>query len=179
MKWYLHPQGDEYPTWQPQRMARSIPAAISLQKAEPQEATTGDGWALLPLTDAGSQPEAGQVVDERTVTVDTEEGTATAEYTYRSKTQNEADAEAQARRSGMVVSRFQARAALLAAGLLATIENAVAAYDGEDAALVQLAWSEATEWKRLSPTVTALATIVSLTDEQLDALFIAAAQIEA
>ena len=77
------------------------------------------------------------------------------------------------------VSRFQARAALLAAGLLATIENAVAAYDGEDASLVQLAWSEATEWKRLSPTVTALASIVGLTDQQLDDLFIAAAQIEA
>lgn len=179
MKWYLHPQGDEYPTWQPQRMSRSIPASISLQKAEPLVAVSGDGWALLPLTDAGPQPEAGQLVDERTVTVDTEAGTAAAEYIYRNKTQQENEAEAQARRSSMVVSRFQARAALLAAGLLATVENAVVAYDGDDAALVQLAWSEATEWKRLSPTIVALAAIVNLTDQQIDDLFIAAAQIEA
>lgn len=89
MKWYLHPQAVEYPTWQPQRMSRSIPASISLQKTEPQAAITGDGWALLPLTDAGPQPEAGQVVDSRTVTVDTQAGTAEAGYTYRAKTQQE------------------------------------------------------------------------------------------
>lgn len=78
-----------------------------------------------------------------------------------------------------VVSRFQARAALLAAELLSTIENAVAAYDGQDAAFVQLAWAEATEWKRSSPTVISLATLVGLTDQQLDDLFTVAAQIEA
>jgi hypothetical protein len=83
-----------------------------------------------------------------------------------------------------MVSRFQARAAMLAApatadgygNLLEQIDAAVAASDN---AFIRLAWAEAVEWRRDSPTVNALASSLGVTDEQLDALFRAAAGISA
>jgi hypothetical protein len=74
------------------------------------------------------------------------------------------------------VSRFQARAALHLAGLLETIEGAIAISTDD---MVKLAWNEAQEFKRLSPTVLAISAGLGLTDEQLDDLFITAATIEA
>lgn len=81
-----------------------------------------------------------------------------------------------------IVSRFQARAAMLMApstsdefpNLLAQIDAAVAASDN---AFVRLAWSEAVEWRRDSPTVNALAGALGVTSDQLDDLFRAAAGI--
>lgn len=72
------------------------------------------------------------------------------------------------------VSRFQARAALLQAGLLSAVEDAVAAADP----MVQLAWAEAVEWRRQSPNIIALGAAIGLNEAQLDDLFRAAAQIE-
>ena len=72
-----------------------------------------------------------------------------------------------------VISRFQARAALMDAGLLADVELAV----GSAGPLVQLAWAEAVEWRRDSPTIAAIAASLDLTDGQLDDLFRAAALI--
>jgi hypothetical protein len=46
-------------------------------------------------------------------------------------------------------------------------------------ALVRLAWKEALEFERNSPTVAAMAAALNLSGNQLDDLFIAAAQIEA
>jgi hypothetical protein len=80
-----------------------------------------------------------------------------------------------AERAGMVVSRFQARAALFNAGLLAGIEAAVAAADP----FTQIAWADATEFRRNSPTIAALAAALELPDETLDQLFRDAAQIAA
>lgn len=79
-------------------------------------------------------------------------------------------------RATAVVSRFQARAALLAAGLLASVEAAVA---NSGNAFAQLAWADAIEFRRNSPTIAALAGLVGLTDSQIDALFLTAAEIEA
>lgn len=72
-----------------------------------------------------------------------------------------------------VISRFQARAALMDAGLLADVELAV----GSAGPLAQLAWAEAVEWRRDSPTIAAIAASLDLTDGQLDDLFRAAALI--
>ena len=74
-----------------------------------------------------------------------------------------------------VVSRFQARAALMLSGHLAAVEAAVAQADP----IVQLAWAEAVEWKRSSPTIIDLGDAIGLTPEQIDELFIQAAEIEA
>lgn len=76
-----------------------------------------------------------------------------------------------------IVSRFQAKAALLNAGLLSQVEELVAHPDTD--VLVKLAWAEATPFERNSPTVSWLASALGLTDQQVDDLFIAAAQINA
>lgn len=73
------------------------------------------------------------------------------------------------------VSRFQARAALFAAGKLDAVDAAVAAAGG----LAAIAWADASEFRRTSPTIAALAAGAGLTDADLDALFIAAEQITA
>lgn len=73
------------------------------------------------------------------------------------------------------VSRFQARAALLAAGLLEKVEAAVAAADP----FTRLAWTDATEFRRDSPTIAALADAVGLSGDDLDQLFEAAAGVRA
>lgn len=78
-------------------------------------------------------------------------------------------------REGMVCSRFQAKAALAAAGLLSQVETAVASADPT----AQLAWAEAIEFRRNSPTILALAAVVGLTETQIDDLFRSAMMIEA
>jgi hypothetical protein len=73
------------------------------------------------------------------------------------------------------VSRFQAFAALDAAGLLASATALVTAQGG----VAKLAWDNAIEFRRNSPTINALAGALGLSATQLDDLFIAAAVIEA
>lgn len=80
---------------------------------------------------------------------------------------------AAALREDMVVSRFQGRVALSRAGLLDAAEAAAVAAGGE----TLMAWQEALEWRRTSPTIAALAAALGLTDEQVDDLFRAAADI--
>lgn len=77
-------------------------------------------------------------------------------------------------RAGMIISRFQARAALMQAGLLADVELALAGAGP----LAQLAWAEAVEFRRTSPTIAAIAGALGLTEVQIDDLFRAAAAIE-
>ena len=85
-------------------------------------------------------------------------------------------AEALAReREGMVCSRFQAKAALLQAGLLDQVEAVLAEADP----VAKLAWADAVEFRRNSPTIAALAKSVDMTDEQVDDLFRAAKKIRA
>ena len=73
------------------------------------------------------------------------------------------------------VTPFQAKAALLGAGLLPAVEAAIAAASP----IAQLAWSDATEFTRDSPTINSLAAQLGLSSAQVDALFVAAAAIEA
>ncbi len=75
------------------------------------------------------------------------------------------------------VSRFQARAALYQAGLFDQVETLM--QNSETPMLARLAWQDAQEFKRQSPTVLAMASALGLTDEQIDELFITAAVIEA
>ena len=80
-------------------------------------------------------------------------------------------------RARAVVSRFQAKAALDGAGLLDTIEAVMA--HPETPRLTRLAWADAQEFRRLSPTVESMAAVLSLSAQQLDDLFRTAATIEA
>ena len=78
-------------------------------------------------------------------------------------------------RERMIVSPFQARSALKQAGLLGQVEQLMGAPETEDT--TRLAWQMATEFRRLSPTIDAIAQRINLSDEQLDDLFAAAAKI--
>ena len=72
------------------------------------------------------------------------------------------------------VSRMQAKQALLAAGLLATVDGAIAS--SGDAAL-QLYWAEASDFHRDHPALMAMTAALGMTPEQVDDLFRAAALI--
>lgn len=72
------------------------------------------------------------------------------------------------------VTRLQAKAALLQAGRLAQVEGLIANSDP----MVQLAWNEASEFQRDSPTIATLAALVGMSQTEIDNLFIAAATIK-
>lgn len=74
------------------------------------------------------------------------------------------------------VSRFQAKAALSLAGKLTQADAAVAASNDP---ILQIAWAEATTFKRNSQGIAALAPAIGLDDAALDALFTTAAGIVA
>ncbi|NBT32930.1 MAG: hypothetical protein EBT13_13795 [Rhodobacteraceae bacterium] len=100
------------------------------------------------------------------------------EAVVRDMTQEEQDARAvsaAASRARMTVSRFQAKAALMQAGLLPQIETLMASADP----IAQLAWAEAVEFRRDSPTIAALAASAGLSETQIDDLFRAAMSISA
>lgn len=80
----------------------------------------------------------------------------------------------EAERAGMVASRFQTRAALFVAGLLPMVEAAVAKADP----LTKMAWAEAMEFRRTSPTIAKLAAALALDDSTIDELFRSAMTIE-
>jgi len=73
-----------------------------------------------------------------------------------------------------VITMRQARLALLNAGLLATVSDAISA--GTDEAL-KIEWDYATEVKRDWASLEAIATSLGMTSEQLDELFIAGSKL--
>jgi len=75
------------------------------------------------------------------------------------------------------VTRFQARAALAQAGLLDGVNGMMEHPDTP--VIAKLAWADALEFRRHSPTVLALAGALGMSAQQLDELFVAAAGIEA
>lgn len=75
------------------------------------------------------------------------------------------------------VTRFQALAALHLAGKLTAVQAIMAA--PETPILAKLAWDNALSFERNSPTLASLAAVLGMTDADLDALFTAAATIEA
>ena len=77
----------------------------------------------------------------------------------------------------MNVTPFQAKSALLDAGLLDDIEALIA--DPSTDRVVVLAWNNAIQFERLSPMVAGIATALGWSDEQLDALFAQAAEVTA
>lgn len=75
------------------------------------------------------------------------------------------------------VSRFQALAALSAGGYLPLIRTYIATLGEDD--ITRLAFENATEWDRSSPTLAALAQMLSLSESDIDGLFVAASAIQA
>ncbi|KPV06249.1 hypothetical protein APR50_17070 [Variovorax paradoxus] len=69
----------------------------------------------------------------------------------------------------------QARLALLDAGLLSSVEQAIAALDGQEKQRAQIEWDYASTVDRASPFMQTLAGAIGLDVGALDALFTAAA----
>ena len=78
--------------------------------------------------------------------------------------------------SDMVVSRFQARAALHLAGLLEMVESAMASEAVNP--LIKLAWRDAAEFRRSTPAILGMAESFGWSSDQLDQLFMTAKDIE-
>jgi hypothetical protein len=81
------------------------------------------------------------------------------------------------KRSQMVVTARQARLALAAAGKLSSVADAIAAIAEPDKTLVSIEWEYATTVERTSPWIDALRPALGLTEEELDALFVQAAEL--
>jgi hypothetical protein len=73
------------------------------------------------------------------------------------------------------VSAYQAKSALLAANLYYTVENMI---NSSNNMQMKLAWFNATEFQRDNIFISSLANNLGLTQEQIDQLFITAAQIK-
>ena len=80
------------------------------------------------------------------------------------------------RRAAMIVKRGQGRIILHEDGLLETVENFV--NSDECPMVVKIAYQDATDWMRLSTTTAAMMTVLGLSDEQADDLFVRAALVE-
>lgn len=77
-----------------------------------------------------------------------------------------------------LVSRAQGKAALIQADLWADVFAAVSAIeDPAEKALAEVALHDATEYRRDSPTLAAIAAAIGIDDEQMDELFQQASQI--
>jgi len=75
------------------------------------------------------------------------------------------------------VTRFQALAVLAAGGYLDTVRTYIDTLPRSN--ITRLAFENAGDWERTSPTLAALATMLGLSDAQVDELFIAADQVSA
>lgn len=79
-------------------------------------------------------------------------------------------------RDEMIVSAFQAKAALMQSNYY---DQVVSYMETSADAVTKLAWDTATEFRRRSPTVASLASLLSLSETDIDDLFRLAATIEA
>ena len=94
-------------------------------------------------------------------------------------TEAELAAQLAAKRVGTIVSMWQARRALKAQGLLSTVQQAIDSIpDPDERETAQIDWEYATEVRRVSPLIASLGPVLRLSDEQIDALFEAAAAIQ-
>lgn len=73
------------------------------------------------------------------------------------------------------VTNYQARAALIAAGLFDTVNTAMLALPASS--IERQAWEYANTFSRQSPIIAALGAQLNLTSDQIDGLFTAAAQV--
>lgn len=140
-------------------------------------------WLRLTLVDVPPEfDRATQVClqkDQSEWSVTPEDLTITVEYTVRQKTADELAAEDAANTPPVpgAVTNFQARAALLEAGLFAQVNDALSALP--ITAPERQAWEYANEVTRHGTLVNSLAEQLGLPPEQLDGLFRHAATIEA
>jgi hypothetical protein len=76
------------------------------------------------------------------------------------------------------IANWRARAVLEIAGLLPTVDAAIAALAGDAGIVARSAWHAGAPLVRHGPTVLALSSALGLTDEQVDAMFLRAEALE-
>lgn len=81
------------------------------------------------------------------------------------------------RRSAMVITPRQARLALSSVGKLSAVADAIAVTPEPDKTMIAIEWEYATVVERTSPWVEALRPALGLTEEELDNLFVSAANL--
>lgn len=96
---------------------------------------------------------------------------------YRAWQEANAQRNLEERRAGMVLSRFQARAILRRKGYREQIEAIMA--DPETDPLTVDAWNDASEFRRLSPTILGMMQLLEIPDADADAMFEEGKEIEA
>lgn len=131
------------------------------------------GFAELHRPSVHPFPGENQVLEDGTPFLDSSDGRWYLPWVVRDLTPEEIDQRLEQKHQSMNVTPFQAKAALLDAGLLDDIEALMA--DPSTDRVVVLAWNNVTEFRRLSPMVAGIAAALGWTDEQLDTLFEAAA----
>ena len=80
-------------------------------------------------------------------------------------------------RDNTSVSAYQARAALKRAGYMVRVRGLMSQLDQDDE--TRMAWETVGEFRRMSPTMLAMAAQMGLDDQELDSLFESGSQIEA
>ena len=70
-----------------------------------------------------------------------------------------------------IVSKAQAKLALLEAGLLDGVETALSAMEGTDGQRARIEWNDRTEFHRDHEFINSLAAAIGLSDDQVDDLF--------
>jgi hypothetical protein len=133
-----------------------------------------DSFGADPVLN-GVQPDLTE--DQYSVFIGVEEisGIWFTKFEARDMTEEELASRLADRRRSMVVTPLQAKAALLQAGLLDDVEAIIS--DPSTDRMVVLAWNNALEYRRLSPMITGLTSVLGWSDEQLDGLFNNAANI--
>lgn len=76
-----------------------------------------------------------------------------------------------------VVSMRQARLALLRAGKLQQVNNAIASMQGMEGEAARIEWDYSNEVRRNQPLTIALAHAIGMTEAEMDALFVEAAKL--
>lgn len=76
------------------------------------------------------------------------------------------------------VSRAQGKAALIAAGFYEPVQSYIDSLEGIEKEIAIIAFNETNTWRRNSPFLTQVASALSLTEEDLDNLFISAEQFQ-
>jgi hypothetical protein len=76
------------------------------------------------------------------------------------------------------IANWRARAVLEIAGLLPTVDAAIAALTGDAGIVARAAWNSGAPFVRNGPTVTALSSALGLTSAQVDAMFLQAESLD-
>lgn len=144
---------------------------VSFPKEIP-ESTLAE-FGVFPITETVAP--SGDVVEEATPALI--DGVWVQQWTSRDYTTEEIVQNLMDRRASMIVTPRQARLALLSAGHISNIDIAIDALEEPTKSAVKIEWEYAVQIERISPWVQAMTTALSMTDEQVDELFDAAAQL--